>query len=411
MKNLPYSKFLVNFAKNYVIKNHTTMMKIKTLIAGAMIALSGANAMAQECCQGGCCAEAYELGYKPQPYTFIQVQAGANTTFTSGSNFMDLVNPTFSLGVGRMFTPVVGARLHFNGYQASSRLNSIGETKYKFNYVNSNIDVMLNVLNIFRKTNHNAFDLYLVGGFGLNYAWKNDEFTTLSKNNRSAIREDISNAWGDGTNRKDLLGHSIRAGLLADINLSKHFSLGLEADINSLSDRFNSKYNDADDWMLTAQVSLTYKFGHKKCEKPAPAPAPEPAPAPKPAPAPAPVKKVEPAPAPAPAAVVEKPEPLKETFFYKIRQSGPETEATVERIIAWCNKYPEKGITIDGYADKGTGNAKINKMYAEKRAKSVADKLKARGIAADRMKIASYGDTVQPFEENDKNRCVIVVGE
>lgn len=33
------------------------------------------------------------------------------------------------------------------------------------------------------------------------------------------------------------------------------------------------------------------------------------------------------------------------------------------------------------------------------------------GIDADRITTDSKGDTEQPFEENDKNRCVIITGE
>ena len=68
--------------------------------------------------------------------------------------------------------------------------------------------------------------------------------------------------------------------------------------------------------------------------------------------------------------------------------------------------------TVTGYADKGTGNAKLNKMYAEKRAADVTNKLiNEHGLDASRVKSDSKGDTVQPFEENDKNRCVIITGE
>ena len=106
-----------------------------------------------------------------------------------------------------------------------------------------------------------------------------------------------------------------------------------------------------------------------------------------------------------------KPEPLEETFFYNIRLSDPDPEAKLNRIIAWCKKYPEKGITIKGYADRGTGNPQINVGYAKARAEKVAKALQEKGLSADRMTVSSYGDTVQPFTENDLNRCVIVVGE
>ena len=53
----------------------------------------------------------------------------------------------------------------------------------------------------------------------------------------------------------------------------------------------------------------------------------------------------------------------------------------------------------------------MNKNYAELRAVKVADAIKAKGISADRITVMSFGDTVQPFANNDDNRCVIVVGE
>ena len=87
------------------------------------------------------------------------------------------------------------------------------------------------------------------------------------------------------------------------------------------------------------------------------------------------------------------------------------TKQMIDMYEEWCNKYPTKSISISGYADKGTGNPKINQGYAKQRADKVAKILQQKGIAASRMTVNSYGDTVQPFAENDKNRCVIVVGE
>lgn len=396
------------------------MKKIKLFITTALIALCGMTAFAQDNCgdEATCPKhEAGELGYWPQPYNFVQVQGGLGTTFTSGPNFLDLCTPTFSLGVGRMFTPVVGARLHFNGYESKSKLNSI-DKDYTYKYLTSDFDVLVNVTNIFRNTRKNFFNLYFIGGVGLNYAWDNDEFQDLTKAYGPQIREDVTNAWGEGTNRKSLFDHNIRAGLLFDFDVAKHWSLGLEADINNMGDRFNSKYNDNDDWMLTAQLTATYKFGFKKaekCEKPAPAPAPAPAPVVKPEPKPAPAPVVEkpapkPEPKPAPAPVVKKERPLKEVIFYTIRASEPQ-DAILQKVIDWCNEYPDKYVTVDGYADKGTGTPKLNVGYAKARAEKVAKALRDKGLAANRIKVQSYGDTVQPYDENDKNRCVIIVGK
>ena len=108
---------------------------------------------------------------------------------------------------------------------------------------------------------------------------------------------------------------------------------------------------------------------------------------------------------------VVKDEPLRETFFYIIRESDPAPDVTLNKIVSWCNKYPGKTISIKGYADKGTGNPRINVGYAKARAEKVAKALEERGISRSRMTVESFGDTVQPFAENDRNRCVIVVGE
>ena len=73
-------------------------------------------------------------------------------------------------------------------------------------------------------------------------------------------------------------------------------------------------------------------------------------------------------------------------------------------------RYDE--VSIVGYADKGTGNPEINVMYAERRAAQCKDALVNKyGCDASRISIDSKGDTVQPFAENDKNRCVIIDSE
>ena len=391
------------------------MRIIKSLIAAAGIALCGVNAMAQTeaTMPGGVWQEAQELGYKPNPYYFIQAQGGVGTLLTDIGAFK-LINPTVSVAIGDMFTPIVGARLHVNGWKSKGGFENVPviagdiisnqEMKYSFNYINTNVDLMLNIVNIFSKKVKNPFALYFIGGVGLNYAWDNGEFEDITSKYR--VSEDITNAWGDNqTPRHSLLGHNLRLGLLADYNVSKNFSVGVEVDFNSLDDRFNSKYKDKDDWMMTASLSLTYKFGYKKV-KPVVVP-PEPEPVVLPA---EPVEEVVvPVEEPKPVVIDE---PIRETIFYAIRESNLEDkEAIINKVAEWCKKYPNKTVSIEGYADKGTGNAKLNVEYAKKRADNVAEELKAKGVPASQMVVKSYGDTVQPFAENDKNRCVIIVGK
>ena len=270
--------------------------------------------------------------------------------------------------------------------------------------MNTNADLLINLTNIISKKNNHVFNLILVGGIGLNYAWNNDDLDAILASKTPA--EDVNNAWGEGKTRDDLLSHNIRVGLLADFNLSKHWNLGAEVDLNSLDDRFNSKYNNSDDWMATAQLSLTYKFGFKKVHakptKPAPVIVREPEPTP------VVEKKEEPKPV---APVVKKEEPLKEVLFYVIRGSEIDPETIISKAAAWGKEYPNKKISVSGYADKGTGNAKLNMKYSQQRVDNVVNSLKAKGIPASQIEAKAYGDTVQPYAENDKNRCVIIEGK
>lgn len=386
------------------------MKRTKLTILMAAIAFFGCQALFAQECTGEC----QELGYRPYPHGFIQLQGGVGTTLTD-VECLKLLSPTASIGAGAWFGPSVGARLHVNAWESKGGFKTAGDPlKYKYNYVNTNADLMLNVLNLFSQKKYHKFNVILIGGIGLNYAWKNDEFHQLLNTYTPTV--DISNAWGEGTSRKQLLSHNIRAGLLFDFNIAKHWGVGIEVDANSLDDRFNSKFTDSDDWMITAQLGITYKFGfkapHEKKQEPVkPVQVVQPTPV---VPTQAvrtvePVKAPEPVRAPEPAKVVE--EPYKDVLFYAIRDSEIDPESIITAAAVWCKKYPNKTVTVSGYADKGTGNAKLNMMYSQQRTNKVVDMLKKKGVPASQIKSAAYGDTVQPFSENDKNRCVIIEGK
>ncbi len=376
------------------------MRILKSITLAAMACICSMSVMAQENLSPAE-AEVQELGYKPYPHGFIQLQGGVGTTFTNVP-MTDLISPTASIGVGAYFTPVVGARLHFNAWESKGGFRSIPDT-YKFNYLNTNADVLINLTNLFSKTNNHLFNVSLIGGIGLNYAWGNDDLDKILESKTPT--EDTNNAWGDGKNRENPIMHNLRVGLLFDFNLSKHWNVGLEVDMNSLDDRFNSKYNNSDDWMMTAQLSLTYKFGHKKAPKivpPVPVIVQEPEPAPV-------VEKKEVAPAPV---VEEKKEvPLNETIYYVIRESETDRSDVLDKIAVWAKENKGKKVIVSAYADKQTGNPKINMEYAQKRADYVVKALTGKGVPAEQIEAKAYGDTVQPFADNDKNRCVIIVGK
>ena len=80
-------------------------------------------------------------------------------------------------------------------------------------------------------------------------------------------------------------------------------------------------------------------------------------------------------------------------------------------LIADQIKASDVVYTINGYADKKTGTAAVNKRVSESRAKAVYNYLVSCGVSKDKLKYASFGDTVQPYGEGANykaNRTAII---
>ena len=235
-------------------------MNNKAMYALGLCLLFSGAAMAQE-----------SEGDGLKSYNFVEAQGGMQFTPTDAKN-SKLITPIGALSFGRFFTPAVGARIHVNGWQAKSGFEfADGSSYYKWNYITTDIDLMLNLNKLFIKKNH-AVNAMLIGGIGLNTSWGNDEALKLADNPEL----NMPFAW-DGTR----LSHNIRAGIRLETDVTKPVGVSLEVTANSLDDRFNSKYNNSDDWMITAQLGVSFRFGHKYNQRKA---APEPAPEPKPQP-------------------------------------------------------------------------------------------------------------------------------
>ena len=203
-------------------------------------------------------AEAQEAHSKRdwKPYGFIQLQGGVGTTFTN-INQSKLLNPTMTLGIGAHVIPELGLRFNVNGFWSNGGFRNIDD-KYKYNYVDGDFDLLFNLTNIFSRDKMRLFNLYFVTGIGIDYAWGNN----IGELDLSQVSENVSNKWGTGLSQTDYWGTNFRLGLLGDFRLNKHWNLGAEVDMNPHGDDFNSKFygRHSRDWMLTAQVSLTYKF-------------------------------------------------------------------------------------------------------------------------------------------------------
>ena len=355
------------------------MKKINHILV-AVALLFGVSTAAQ--------AQSVEDNY---PYNFITLQGGAQGTFTN-YDFTKLLTPQVALSAGRYFNSKVGARLHLQGWQGQA---AISDT-YKFNAITGDIDLLMNMTNIICPNRaSDKFDWVLLAGFGVNYGWDFDEFNAM--NNALAMNP---NPYLCGSKHST---YNTRLGTQLNFNLSDNFALGLEIDGNMKNDEFNLKRNYNPDFQVQALIGLTYKFGKpaKKREVTETYYVDEPYTEN--------VKKQR------PVETVEVSK-MEKVVYYQINISdvaqGQGVDAAVKEAADLIKTDPNAKIFVTGYADVQTGNPEINLRLSKERAEGVANKLiNDHGINAANITVDWKGDTVQPFAENDKNRCVIIKGE
>ena len=361
----------------------------KFLLAAALMVVS-LSASAQE-------TERVEFNH----HWFLQLQGGA--TYTLGeADFNKLISPAAQVAVGYQFTPVWALRLAVNGWQ--SKGGFADNTTYKWNYVTPALDVKINLVNAIGGWNpKRIFGLNIIAGIGANIGFNNDDAANITA-------WQLNNLW-DGTKVRPVG----RLGLDLDFRLSKRVSLNIEAMSNFLSDKYNSKAYERNnwfkelDWYFSAFAGVKINLGKVENVIPVAVPVVVEEPAPAPAPAPKPVVKETPKPAP----VVKKAPEMQTEIFYEIRQTvvADAEKGKVTNLINFLKANPETKVTVTGYADAGTGNPKVNMKYSKQRAENVAKALTEAGIDAARITVDAKGDTVQPYSENDKNRVSICVAK
>lgn len=116
-------------------------------------------------------------------------------------------------------------------------------------------------------------------------------------------------------------------------------------------------------------------------------------------------------PAPVVAPVKKDPFFLPDPVFFRINKYVIDASewAKIELAVNYLNENPGATCVVTGYADKKTGNAKINLKLSEQRSNEVAKAMETKyGIAKNRLSVNWKGDGLQPFQlENDKNRAVL----
>ena len=170
-------------------------------------------------------------------YYFVQGQGGLHLPFTPGSRG-DLIKPTFGLNVGTWIVPAIGARFGAEGLKSRFKY---GDNYESFDYLNFNLDAMINLFSFIGMSDSRA-KLYVLGGVGLNVITKKNVRPTSTK-------QDIA--------------RNLRVGVGFDYQIAKPLSLSLEYRMNNTADYFNGLQNNSSDWFSSLMLGVAYNFGHK----------------------------------------------------------------------------------------------------------------------------------------------------
>ena len=397
-------------------------MKLKKIFMSCLLLAGVLSASAQE--------QYPKTVYDHIPYWYVQLQGGAQ--YTLGEiDFKDLISPNVQVAIGRQFNPVFGLRLQANAWQSKAGIEfgpeatAPGTAKWKWMYVAPGIDATFNLSNLFCGFNPNRiFNFSVFAGLGANIGWDFDKESNvtnadlIAKNYKTTMEmgyapENIAYAW-EGTKVR-MFG---RAGVAADFKVSDAVSLGLEVNANTLSDRYNGKKAGNWDWYFNALAGVKINLGktystriieapkvpekviEKVIERVIEKPAPQPV--------------VEPTRAVAQKKQVEDTKFRRDIFFLKPGKTWIDKSEyqKVKEVADYMKEHPNCTVEVTGYADRGTGNPKINSNLSQRRAQAVANMLQRNyGIKKDRIKVDFKGDTIQPFAKEIENRVAIAICE
>ena len=343
-----------------------------------------------------------------RPHWYGLVQGGA--AYTVGeTDFSDLLSPAGALSLGYQFTPVFGTRLNIGGWQGKG--NVLGPREdYSFNMLSGNLDLTLDLLNIFGYNHRRVVNPYLFAGGGVIAGFSNgaNDVKGVVPSKYFKYLWDDTKFFGAG-----------RWGVGINFRLSDIVSLNVEFNENITSDHLNSKDADNPDFHFNALAGLKFVLGGKpyrqvtsymaakeaakEAENNIKAREPE-------------VKKEEEVRPAVQEQKVEVPvvvEPRNFTTFFALNSSviNKEEQNKLDDFAAWMKANPEFKVNIVGFADKKTGNPSYNLKLSQRRVDAVKNYLVEQGVAAARIVTDYKGDTVQPFSTNEQNRAVIGTSE
>lgn len=326
------------------------------------------------------------------PHWYIQMQAG--TVQTDGkTGFNKLNTPAAAFSAGYKATSLWGIRIGISGWQAKGAWHSNFRT-YKFNYLQGNADITLDLSNLFCYYNpERLVGVYMFMGLGINRAFNNDDAIAMSDAGYS-----MPYLW-----RGNKTFVACRTGLGTNFRLSNLLSLNIEINSNMLPDKFNSKKANHADWQFNALAGLTFNIWksagkYSDIYDPAPLPVyvsrtyPE---------------KQEESSTP----IVDKkakPHILTEHIFFRINSATirmPE-ENKILNLVYFLKKKRTAKVYICGYSDVVIDEI-IDLRLSKSRALAVRKALKAKGIAADRITVCLREGNKLLFCEVEDS-CVVI---
>lgn len=364
-----------------------------------------------------------------RPNWGLNVQGGASYTMGE-AGFSELLSPAAQLTATYNFHHAMGIRFGFSGWEGKGTV-VVTDEMYSFRFLQFNADYVLDLANLFGGFKHDRiWTPYVFAGIGGAYGFDNKEAA-----NYVAEYSDILSKYWDAAPF-----FVVRAGLGVDFWAAKNVALGLEANANGYSDKFNSKgavdgFNP--DFQFNALLGVKFRFGGNTrpskvyadkvaAEEAAAAAAArlaaekaeaerlaaEKAEAERLAAEKAAAEKAEAERLAAERAAAERAricaEQSTNVFFtigsYTVRKSE---EAKLLKLIEFLNTNPDYRVSLVGYADKATGTSTRNLEVSKARVKVVKEKMIELGVPADRIESDYVGDTVQPYVENDLNRVII----
>ena len=351
------------------------------------LALTGVQAQQQE-----------ETKFKAHWY--VQPQAGISWT-TGEASLGKLLSPAAQLSVGRQFSPLFGLRLGASGWQGRNWQVTPAE-EYKWKHVQASLDATLSLSNAFGGYNPDRrWNAYAFLGGGLNIAFDNDDANVLA----TGHPVEFSKVW-DGT----CYSPAVRGGLGVEYALSERVALGLEANVNMLPDKWNSKRGTDADWqnhlLLGIKIALGKTTQRTIVEpaaiiEPVVEPVVEPGPEPVVEEQPIVSQPVEEAPKTAAVAeektpvveqpVAEKKDEVKIYFAFNSSRISKQEAAKLRQVANYMRSHRDVRLTLEGYASP-EGRRSYNKALSGWRAEAVKQCLVSYGVAAARIKTEAKGE-------------------